>query len=570
MPLAVHSIRMNVSARAIIVAIALIAAGCATPRAAGSRFHGAIASFDIGRIAAGDDARWSSRQWDDSRWSDAVLYRLKPRARTFWIRRRVDLPPQRDDRVLCVYAAAVASTRVYWDGRLIGRGGGDGRPGPMDNFFPIPRDTAAAGAHLLAIRVALPPGNADNWFQGIAVGDYEQMVRSRIVAQLLPLAGCGVFIVIGLYYLALYFVAKRRPSLLVFALLCFSAAMLAVAETWRWTVGYTYDWHVIRLMVVSSCTFAVALLLPLYFVYDFRLRRPMAWLFGTAAVLAIAGMSSGTFDGGCLAMFAASVTVCGITIATAIRRFRTGVLPAAISTTILAISLLAGGYGFSDNTFFFAFAAVILVLLVAMTIDLRRERRDHEGTLLRAARLEIAMLQKSIQPHFVMNTLTAAMEWIEQSPEEGVRFLDAFADQLRIFAEVSAAVSIPMAREIALCRAHLTVMSGRTATRFVLRTDGVDEAASIPPAVFHTLIENAITHNAYAQGEVVFALREERQDRTRRYVLDAPVTRVTTVNGDGTGLRYVKARLEESYPGRWRYAAFADEQTWTTTIEVPV
>lgn len=565
---AVHSDGMNVSARVTIVALALIAAfGCAKPRDAGSRFHGAIASFDIGRIHDGDDARWASPLFDDSRWNNAVLYRLQPRARTFWIRRRIELPSRSD--VLCVYAAAVASTQVYWDGRLLGRGGTDGKPGPIDNFFPIPRDAATAGSHLVAIRVTLPAGNSDNWFQGIVIGGYEPMLRSRVVAQVLPLAGCGVFIVIGVYYLALFFAAKRRPSLLVFALLCFSAALLAIAETWRWTVGYTYDWHAVRLMVVSSFTFAVSLLLPLYFVYDFRLRRPMAWLVATAALLAIAATADGTFDGGCLAMFTASVVVCGVAVAAALRRVRMGVVPAAISTAILATCLLAGGYGFSDNALFFAFAAVILVLLIAMTIDLRRERREHEGTLLRAARLEIALLQKSIQPHFVMNTLTAAMEWMEQSPEEGLRFLESFADQLRIFAEVSADVSIPMAREIALCRAHLAVMSGRKGTRFVLRTEGLDEAASVPPAVFHTLIENAITHNQYAQADVVFSLREERQDQLRRYVLDAPLTRDAVVNGDGTGLRYVKARLEENYPGRWRYAAVADRRTWTTTIEVP-
>jgi hypothetical protein len=64
---------MNVSGRAIIVAIAVIAAfGCAVPRDVGSRFHGTIASFDTGRVADGDDARWSSPRFDDGRWKDSV------------------------------------------------------------------------------------------------------------------------------------------------------------------------------------------------------------------------------------------------------------------------------------------------------------------------------------------------------------------------------------------------------------------------------------------------------------------------------------------------------------------
>jgi hypothetical protein len=552
-------------------------AGCAQLRDLSSRFHGAIGSIGAGRVRMGDDLRWASPQWNDAQWTEAVLYGVQPRGRTLWIRQRVKLPVRSDDQVLCVYTAMIASSEVYWDGRLLGRSGaigGDGivvRPGPLDNFFPIPREAAAAGVHLLAIRVALPPALiADLWFQGIVIGDYEPMLRSRIVGQVLPLAGCGIFLVIGVYYFALYFAAGRRKPLMVFALLCFAAALLATTESWRWTIGYTYDWHIVRLMLVSLFTFAVSLLLPLYFVFDFLLNRPFRWLFATVAVLMTAAISDGSFDGGCLAMFAASVGVCAVAIAAGVRRRRWHVIPAVIGTTILGICLLAGGYGFNDNAFFFAFGAVIIVLLMAMALDIRRERREHDGTILRAARLEIALLQKSIQPHFVMNTLTAAMEWIEQSPEEGVRFLEAFADQLRIFAEVSSEASIPIARELALCRAHLMVMSGRKGTRFVLRTDGVDESATIPPAVFHTLIENAITHNRYGQTEVVFALREERLDGIRRYILDAPVTGAPgSRNADGTGLRYVKARLQENYPGLWRCDARADKHAWTTTIEVP-
>ncbi len=575
----VHSSRMNVSVRAMIVALLLVmAAACAPRRDVAARFRGSISSIDTGSIASGDDARWASPQWNDAAWTAAVFYRMPPAGRTFWIHSRVELPPQPSEQVLFVYSSMLASSEVFWDGRLIGRGGTIARdstaalPGPMDNFFPIPREAAGPGAHLLAIRVAIPKaGNTSNWFQGIVIGDYDQMLRSRIVAQVLPLSGCGVFLVISLYYLAMYLASARRRSMLVFALLCFAATLLAVAETWRWTVGYTYDWHIVRLIVVSVFTFAVAVLLPLYFVCDFQFRKTFVWLLAIATVIAAAGMSRQTFDGSCLAMFAASVGICAVNIAVGARPLRARVIPAVICTIILAASLQAGGYGFSDNAFFFAFCNVILVLLVAMTIDLRRERREHEDTLLRTARLEIALLHKSIQPHFVMNTLTAAMEWIEQSPAEGVKFLEAFADQLRIFADVSGDVSIPMAREIALCRAHLMVMSGRKGVRFLLRTECLDESASVPPAVFHTLLENAITHNRYGQAEVVFALREERQDRLRRYVLDAPLTPGTSTgrNADGIGLRYIKARLEENYPGCWHLESEAHEQSWTTTIEVP-
>lgn len=126
---------------------------------------------------------------------------------------------------------------------------------------------------------------------------------------------------------------------------------------------------------------------------------------------------------------------------------------------------------------------------------------------------------------------------------------------------------IPAGREI--CRSHRAIMSCRKGTRFALDAEGVDVAATLPPAIFHTLIENAITHNGYGDGEVVFTLREERSGDARRYVMDAPIrTRARTAAGHGLGLRYVKARLEESFSGRWRVESAPFAACWRTTIEV--
>jgi LytS/YehU family sensor histidine kinase len=168
-----------------------------------------------------------------------------------------------------------------------------------------------------------------------------------------------------------------------------------------------------------------------------------------------------------------------------------------------------------------------------------------------------------------MNTLMAVMEWIEEDPREGVRFLEALADELRIFAEVSGEKLIPAGQELELCRSHLAIMSCRKGTRFALDADGVDGSVCLPPAIFHTLIENAITHNGYGQDEVVFTLREECNGDARRYVMDAPIrNRARTAAGSGLGLRYVKARLEESFPGRWRVESEPFAACWRTTIEV--
>jgi len=45
---------------------------------------------------------------------------------------------------------------------------------------------------------------------------------------------------------------------------------------------------------------------------------------------------------------------------------------------------------FGDRTFFFAFVAVVICMLLTMTLQIRREEREHEGARLRAARAWLA------------------------------------------------------------------------------------------------------------------------------------------------------------------------------------
>jgi hypothetical protein len=50
-------------------------------------------------------------------------------------------------------------------------------------------------------------------------------------------------------------------------------------------------------------------------------------------------------------------------------------------------------------------------------------------------------------------------------------------------------------------------------------------------------------------------------------VFSAPLRSPARVNGEGVGLRYVKTRLEESYPGRWNIESFPKGDVWQTAIE---
>jgi LytS/YehU family sensor histidine kinase len=289
-------------------------------------------------------------------------------------------------------------------------------------------------------------------------------------------------------------------------------------------------------------------------------------------------------------------------------------------------ALVASELEFAYRYFFPTFATIVVALLATLALQTQERERRRRQAELTAARLEIELLKKHLQPHFLMNTLTAAIEWLEAEPDTGARFVEALAHELRLLGEVSAQQAISVRRELDLCRLHLEVMGYRQDRTFHLDTEGLTPGATVPPALFHTLLENALTHNRYDAAHVRFQLRETAVDGGRRYTFSAPRTDDADAFGDapasdttardaapndaflppssgdegdwapasaatravstasapasektagsnGTGLRYVKARLRECYGDAWALRAGPGTDgdgapVWRTTITI--
>ena len=526
------------------------------------------------RYRIGDDARWAAPSWDDRGWDTSTLYVPPDTAAVLWLRVGVEVGAV---DALGVGVSAVAAREVYWDGVLVGRSGRVGtdrateRPGPIDALFPIPDALAAPGPHVLAVRMSTfrRPAGVRYYIQSVSVGDLRALAAAPLRAAGLGLVFLGGFVLVGLYYGVLWATDRRRTAVGLTALLCLAVAALIVAESWRVVVGYDYSLHLARLWAVTALTCAVGWLLLAVVVVQVGVPRGWAVLLAVALGVGLAVVVSEGYDGKAYVVFFLSLAAALlVTLWGAVRR-RSGAGWALAGVVVCLGTLAATGFRFMDGAFFPAFGLLTAGMLAGLGLQARDERRRHAASRAQAARLEAELLKKHLQPHFLLNTLTTIVEWVETDPATGARALEALADELRALAEVSGERTIPMARELALCRAHLAVMGFRRDVAFALDADGVDPAAPVPPAVLHTLVENAVTHNAYGPGAVQLALTEEQTGGRRRLVLRAPLAGEPREGREGGGLRYVRARLEEAFPGRWALRSGAEQGRWVTTLDLP-
>lgn len=571
----------------IVLAVALLALGVT---AEGSPTEGTAEGFQPltypVRVvySEGDRKPWSEQAFDDTEWTDIWAAGLPAEKTNYWIRNHVTLI--NSDTAMpydhAVMIGVLGSYEIYWDGVLIGHNGkvGDSTeseiPGTIEKIFRVPSSLYRPGEHVVSLRVSSYHSQDElrSRHYHFFIGPYEAFLKRGYQTNILPLMMQGGIIIIGLYYLIMYGFYQRKPPVLVFSLLCFAMALLIFVESYRDLFNYSYQWHWHRMVFVLVLSGTVSLLLITFCMKRFDLPGQVPIAIATTALMALLATLNIGFDYRSYFVFAIGL-VCSLAIV-GVARWQ-GKAGAGLTLTGLAITaaimLLLPGQ-FMDKYLFLSFGILALFILGSLTLSLRKQQQEHNAALLNSSRLEIELLKKNIQPHFILNTLTAVEEWIEESPATAIKFIDALADEFRIMSKMAHEKLVPLDQELDLCESHLKIMSYRKNVDFRLSAV-ISDPVDIPPAIFHTLIENAITHNNYREGVIEFKLRQEISDGHLHFVFSSPgIARKLDSREEnqtrGTGLKYIRARLEESFAGNWKLEETQIADEWVTAITIPM
>jgi len=523
------------------------------------------------RMRVGHDPAWASPAYDDSSWQVVTFSDVPEASDSLWLRLKVDTRHVRREPAhpLGIAFAAIATHEIWWDGERIGGSGRVGRtkeeevPGRIEAHYQVPDRLATPGVHTIAVRAsAFHRGFAPlQGYWGLGVGDYDAIVEGRSEFAHIALTALSGLLFTAVFAFAMFWVARRDRSFLLLGTLCLSAAGLLLAEAWRPLIGYTYDWHIVRAraQVGLSWLTGVQLVALLVTRFPHRLGRPV--VAATAVVASILPFIPRGWDPKSIFIFMLCIVVSvAWAVGATVRRMHGSVL-ALIGTSGTALALLFSPWDWLDATAYFALDFLFICLLFSHALEVRRERNEK-------ARLELEIVRRHLQPHFLMNTLTALSEWIEQEPKTAVRMIEALSEELRILATASTRKLVSTDEELRLCRSHLETMSLRKDVAYELAVEGVETRQLVPPAVFHTLVENAITHGAPDGHRMKLRLVGTREGDRMRYVFEAPAG--DGAAGAGSGTQYIEARLREAWGDRWSLRQGREGAMWRTEIVVPV
>ena len=543
----------------------------------------------------GDDPRYAQPDWDDRGWQVISPDKFPRDAGVFWVRFHLHRPEQPTKRAAsesfynytwpsdepgapidAVVLNPIFSFEFFWDGRLLERSGVVGTdptkevPGPLDHLFRIPDELRGPGEHVVAIRLS-SFHYAFPWdpLLGFRLDNFSDHLSYETRRPFLPLVGAGGSLILAIVCFLMVRIVRRR-SLLWCAVLSVLLSLFYGLVALRWVYNTPYSWHYPRLQLLVLVMAGIAALVPWVLAEHFDLPQRRRWLAGLVPILVTIFLIQVSHETRAQWMSRTMLAAAGgIALWAIFSRKRGGwwvLLGLVASLLIVANDARALG----SSALFVVVSGLVIFVLAAVREQVRAEQQSARESALVAARLEIELLKKNIQPHFLMNTLTTIMEVIEQEPKSAVAMIEALSGEFRILARVASERLIPIAQELELCRAHLRIMSLRRGVACSLEVVGVDEAARVPPALFHTLVEGGVSHQIPRDGQLKFVLEADSTNGLTRYTLtvhgDNPPARGPTQ--DGTGLRYVKARLEESFAGHWSLTAGPVPEGWRTVVEI--
>ena len=492
----------------------------------------------------------------------------------YWLRWQVPAPESGADHGRTVRLSLRAASQLYWNGMpwisngAVGRTPEEEKPGRVDVVRVLPPPSGNATDELLVLassqqqRFALHGADAM-----VLIAPAPVLYGQIILPWLIAAFATGALAAACLYFLAVLRGQTRTPGARLLLALGVVGLALPAVEAWRSLLGYTYPWHGVRLVALLALHVAAALLLPAYLARRFEVPLPRAGCFIYLALIMAAAIALPGFDTRSAAVLLLSLLASAWVLmrAPADQEDRWPIL-ALLSAGLLALLVARGA--FLDGPYFLLLAVLMVFLLLRHAAQLQALDRHNAWLREERARLSLQLLQRGIQPHWLMNTLTCLQELIEQSPMRASRLVESLADQFDRLRDSSSRQSVPLQDELALCRSHLDIVGLALDQRMVLEVDGEDAAISLPPGILHAQVENALTH-AGAGACALHPFRLHVQRDNARWILELRSARGSAPHrGRGTGTRYIEASLAAASPAGWSFVQGIDGDHWCGRIEL--
>ena len=494
-----------------------------------------------------------------------------------WISVKINIQTSYDHSLLFRITQLQSAYEIYWDGKIIGYNGSisDEKakeiPGNNSHAVYISPANSKQGIHSLAIRFS-------NYHSKTSVNKFAARLDKRIYDYqyrtfylFKTLVFVGICLTATIFGIVMFLGGGRFKHYLYFSLIVFPVFF---SKAMAFYIGYfnpVSSWALILFILQPYAVYVSYFFIIIFFIYIFDFKKKI--IFPAILFLLIVSNEIWQYDN--LYLTIALIILFIIIPVLALIKGKNGSMIALISIFLFVCVDIIYVFGYQLQALYFDISYYLFVLsLMFLAGKLVKNQVGLQKSLeLRNIKLESDLLKKLIQPHFLMNTMASLQSWVRKDPKKAEKFIQSISDEFRIITQVSTQKSILLQNELELCNYHLEIMGYRRDAKYNFIIESDIPSIEIPPLIIHTLIENGITHafKPREDGTFWFSATED----TRKIILKVKndgsqigLIKKMEKNDieEGTGLKYIKANMEDAMPGNWQINYGIKDNIWEVEI----
>lgn len=212
------------------------------------------------------------------------------------------------------------------------------------------------------------------------------------------------------------------------------------------------------------------------------------------------------------------------------------------------------------------------VLIAFESIRDAELKRAAAQVLARDAELQI--LRSQVNPHFLFNSLNSISALTTIDANAARAMVIELGSFFRKSLSLSSRAHITLGEELALCEHYLAIekirFDDRMKTNITIAPESL--AAKVPPMFLQPLVENAIKHGIcnLSEGGTIGIVSNVHESWLYVSISNPMDDQVSAATGTGTGLKNLKARLENLYGDRVRMTWKNSQGIFRVEIIIPL
>ncbi|NDV68951.1 sensor histidine kinase [Dysgonomonas sp. 25] len=185
--------------------------------------------------------------------------------------------------------------------------------------------------------------------------------------------------------------------------------------------------------------------------------------------------------------------------------------------------------------------------------------------------MELKLLEKQINPHFLFNMLNNANIMIKGDPDRASSIILKMKDMLRYQMNDNAQEKVFLKDDILFLNDYLELeKTRRDAFEYSISQTGSMDKIQVPPLLFITFVENAVKHNMDSDASYVHIWFEVVKNKLIFICENSIPSKPAKKKEGGLGLTNIRRRLDLLYPNNYSLKLDKTDSKYTARLELKI